>query len=134
MREVPTLWMPSDGSLLSLSFALLLRRTLGGRPLTVSSCCCELKDTRPLIVVLPRLDLDLCCRLRTSGGSLLVLAAALDEHEARHALAADLEGVLDVEAVADELPRAIDALAVGERWLSPSLACRLGVALEPVAC
>lgn len=134
MREVPRLWMPSDGCLISLSFALVLRRS-GARCLsTASQCRRELGAERPGIAVLPHLDVDLCRRLRAADRAPAVLAAAIDADEARHALELGLEGVLDLDTALDELPRAIDALAVGERWLSPSLACRLGLPLELLAC
>jgi DNA-binding NarL/FixJ family response regulator len=134
MRETPTLWMPSDGCLISLSFALVLRRSGGRRLSTDAACCRELGEGPSRIAVLPRLDLDLCRRLRAAGRSPLVLAAAIDADEARRALDLGLEGVVDMDTALDELPSAIDALCAGERWLSPSLACRLGMPPAPACC
>ena len=134
MREEVTLWMPPDDCLISLSFALVLRRSCALRLSNASQCRRELGKERPGIAVLPRLDVDLCRRLRAADRSPAVLAATIDADEARHALALGLEGVLDMDTALDELPRAIDALAVGEHWLSPSLACRLGLPLELLAC
>jgi hypothetical protein len=134
MRETPTLWMPSDGCLISLSFALVLRRSGGRRLSTAAACCHEFGEERPGIAVLPRLDVDLCRRLRAVDRSPALLAAAIDAEEARRALDLGLEGVLDMDTALEELPRAIDELAAGGRWISPSLACRLGHSTESPAC
>ena len=133
MPNLKMLWLPAEGTLLSLSFERILRQSPRGELLKVS-CSCEFQPSHRQIAVLPRLDMELCRRLRAGEGRPKVLAAALDEREARQALDAGVDGVVDIDVAFDELPRAVEALALDGRWLSPSLACRLGVDLQPAGC
>lgn len=129
MPNLKLVWLPADGTLLSLSLERILRRSPRGGLLEVSRRC-EFHPSQRQIAVLPRLDIDLCRSLRADGGRPKVLAAALDEREACLALDADVEGVVDLEHAPDDLPEAVEALASDRRWLSPSLACRMGVRIQ----
>lgn len=129
MPNLKMLWLPAEGTLLALSLERILRQSPRGELLKVS-CSCEFQPSQRQIAVLPRLDMELCRRLRAGEGRPKVLAAALDEREARLALDADVDGVVDLDHAIDELPEAVEALASDRRWLSPSFACRMGVRIQ----
>lgn len=117
-------WIVQENSLLVAVMARIARRVADCRQIAGEALPADTGEVE--VVIVGDRQLGEQSRQRLAGGRRLLLATVDDDEQARSALDRGAEGVVDSEALAEDLPLALAALFAGRTYVSPAIAARMG--------